>query len=79
LLILQIERPSFAPIAAVISLGLAVGERGRRAVELVIGVAFGVAIGDLLVSAVGVGAVQSAILVALAMVVAVFFGRGSSA
>ena len=79
MLILQIERPSFAPIAAVISLGLAVGERGRRAVELAIGVAFGVAIGDLLVSAVGVGAGQSAILVALAMVVAVFFGRGSSA
>jgi uncharacterized membrane protein YgaE (UPF0421/DUF939 family) len=76
LVILQIERPSFAPIAAVISLGLAVGERGRRAVELAIGVAFGVAIGDLLVSLVGVGPVQSAILVALAMVVAVFFGRG---
>src|SRR3712207_2884969 len=76
LLILGIERPSFAPIAAVISLGLAVGERGRRVVELAVGVAFGVAIGDLLVSVVGVGAVQSAILVALAMVVAVFFGRG---
>jgi len=76
LLILQIERPSFAPIAAVISLGLAVGERSRRAVELAIGVAFGVAIGDLLVSVVGVGPVQGAILVALAMVVAVFFGRG---
>ena len=31
LLILGHERPEFAPIAAVISLGLAVGERGRRA------------------------------------------------
>jgi uncharacterized membrane protein YgaE (UPF0421/DUF939 family) len=76
LVILQIERPSFAPIAAVVSLGLAVGERGRRAVELAIGVAFGVAIGDLLVSLVGVGPVQGAILVALAMVVAVFIGGG---
>jgi len=76
LVILQIERPSFAPIAAVVSLGLAVGERGRRAVELAIGVAFGVAIGDLLVSLVGVGPVQGAILVALTMVVVVFIGRG---
>ncbi len=58
-LILGLERPTFAPIAAVIALGLAVGERGRRAVELTLGVAFGVAIADLLVSVVGVGAVQA--------------------
>src|SRR5215204_3745177 len=75
-LILGNERPEFAPIAAVISLGLAVGQRGRRVVELTLGVALGVAIADLLVSVIGVGAVQSAILVALAMVVAVFVGRG---
>ena len=76
LLILGTDRPSFAPIAAVISLGLAVGERGRRVVELTIGVAFGVAIGDLFVSAIGVGPVQGAIVVFLAMVAAVFIGRG---
>ena len=75
-LILGNERPEFAPIAAVISLGLAVGQRGRRVVELTLGVALGVAIADLLVSVIGVGAVQSAILVALAMIVAVFVGRG---
>jgi uncharacterized membrane protein YgaE (UPF0421/DUF939 family) len=75
-LILGNERPEFAPIAAVISLGLAVGQRGRRVVKLTLGVALGVAIADLLVSAIGVGAVQSAILVALAMIVAVFVGRG---
>ncbi len=75
-LILGMDRPTFAPIAAVISLGLAVGERGRRAIELTIGVAFGVAIADLLVSFLGVGAVQGGILVVLAMVVAVFLGRG---
>jgi uncharacterized membrane protein YgaE (UPF0421/DUF939 family) len=33
-LILGVDRPTFAPIAAVIALGLAVGERARRAVEL---------------------------------------------
>jgi len=58
-LILGLERPTFAPIAAVISLGLAVDERGRRTLELTLGVAFGVVLADLLVSVVGVGAVQA--------------------
>ncbi len=40
-LILGVYRPTFAPIAAVICLGLAVGERVRRTVELTLGVAFG--------------------------------------
>ena len=38
-LVLGHERPFFAAIAAVISLGLAVGQEGRRAAELVFGVA----------------------------------------
>jgi uncharacterized membrane protein YccC len=75
-LILGREQPDFAPIAAVISLGLAVGQRGRRAVEVVLGVALGVAIADLLVLVIGIGAVQIAGVVALAMAAAVFFGRG---
>jgi hypothetical protein len=75
-LILGQERPTFAPIAAVIALGLAVGERARRAVELTIGVAFGVALADLLVSLVGVGAVQAGAVVVLAMGLAVFLGGG---
>ncbi len=75
-LLLGLEEPTFAPIAAVISLGLAIGERGRRVVELTFGVAFGVVIADFLVSAIGVGAVQGGILVVLAMSAAVFFGRG---
>ncbi len=74
--LLGLDRPTFAPIAAVISLGLAVGERGRRAVELTIGVAFGVAIADLLVSFLGVGAIQGGSVVVLAMILAVFLGRG---
>ncbi|HEY4573263.1 MAG TPA: FUSC family protein [Thermoanaerobaculia bacterium] len=75
-LVLGVDRPTFAPIAAVISLGLAVGERGRRAVELTLGVAFGVALADLLVSVVGVGAVQAGAVVLLAMGLAVFLGGG---
>ena len=73
-LLLGLDQPTFAPIAAVISLGLAVGERGRRAVELTLGVAFGILIADLLVSILGVGAVQAGIVVALAMTVAAFLG-----
>jgi hypothetical protein len=73
-LLLGVDRPTFAPIAAVISLGLAVGERGRRAVELTLGVAFGILIADFLVSFLGVGAVQAGIVVALAMTVAAFLG-----
>jgi uncharacterized membrane protein YgaE (UPF0421/DUF939 family) len=65
----------------VIALGLAVGERGRRAVELTLGVAFGVAIADLpiadlLVSAAGVGALQAGVFVALMTTVAVLFLGG---
>jgi hypothetical protein len=75
-LILGVDRPTFAPIAAVISLGLAVGERARRAVELTLGVAFGVVLADLLVSVVGVGAVQAGAVVVLAMGLAVFLGGG---
>lgn len=75
-LLLGIDRPTFAPIAAVIALGLAVGERTRRAVELTLAVAFGVAMADLLLSVVGVGALQAGVFVVLAMAVAVFLGGG---
>lgn len=73
-LLLGLDRPTFAPIAAVISLGLAVGQRGRRAVEITLGVAFGILIADILVSILGVGAVQAGLVVALAMTVAAFLG-----
>ncbi len=65
-------RPFFAPIAAVISLGLALGSRLRRVAELVVGVSLGVLVGDLLISQIGSGAWQIALVVALAMALAVF-------
>ena len=74
--ILGLERPTFAPIAAVIILGLAVGERTRRAIELTLAVAIGVAMADLLLSVVGVGALQAGLFVVLAMAVAVVLGGG---
>ncbi|MFE0749179.1 aromatic acid exporter family protein [Gordonia sp. NPDC058843] len=68
--------PFFAPIAAVISLGLSLGQRWRRAAELVGGVAIGILVGDLFISLVGEGAWQIMIVVALAMTVAVFLDDG---
>jgi uncharacterized membrane protein YgaE (UPF0421/DUF939 family) len=68
--------PFFAPVSAIITLGLTVSQRGRRAVELAVGVALGIAVGDLLVLAIGVGAAQLALVVMLAIAVALFFGSG---
>ncbi|WP_420541855.1 FUSC family protein [Rubrobacter calidifluminis] len=65
----------FAPVAAVVSLGITLGQRGRRAVELTLGVAVGLVVADLLVLAIGVGAAQIGVVVALAMVAAMFFGE----
>jgi hypothetical protein len=67
-------RPFFAPIAATIALGLALAQRGRRAVELVAGVTLGIVVGDLLVRAVGTGPAQIGVFVALAMTAAILLG-----
>ena len=69
------EQPFFAPIAAVISLGLTLGQRGRRAVEVVFGVAIGLMVADLIVHLIGVGAAQIGVVVALAMVAVVLFSE----
>jgi uncharacterized membrane protein YgaE (UPF0421/DUF939 family) len=71
------RQPFFAPIAATIALGLAPGRRSRRAVEMAVGVAFGIAIGDLLVRQIGSGAIQIAIVVAVAMTGAILAGGGA--
>jgi uncharacterized membrane protein YgaE (UPF0421/DUF939 family) len=70
------SRPFFAPIAAVLSLGLSLGQRWRRAVEMVGGVTVGIGVGDLIISVIGTGAWQITVVVALAMTVAVSLDRG---
>ncbi|MDX5894665.1 FUSC family protein [Rubrobacter radiotolerans] len=67
------EQPFFAPIAAVISLSITLGERGRRTVQLVFGVAIGLLLADLLVLALGTGPARIGLVVLIAMVAAVFF------
>ncbi len=68
--------PFFAPIAAIISLGLSLSKRWRRSIELVGGVTIGVLIGDLLTHSVGMGAWQIAAAVLVAMTIAVFLDNG---
>jgi len=66
----------FAPVAAVIALGLSPGGRTRRAVEMVIGVAVGIAVGELLIAAIGTGNAQVGLVVGLAMTAAILLGGG---
>jgi uncharacterized membrane protein YgaE (UPF0421/DUF939 family) len=69
------EQPFFAPVAAVVTLSLAPGERGRRALEVALGVVVGLVVADLIVLAIGVGAAQIAVVVATAMAAAVLIGE----
>jgi uncharacterized membrane protein YgaE (UPF0421/DUF939 family) len=69
-------RPFFAPISAVITLGLTVGERRRRAAEIAIGVAVGILIADALVQAIGTGTWQIGVITGLAMTAATLVGGG---
>ncbi|MBF4479446.1 Uncharacterized membrane protein YgaE, UPF0421/DUF939 family [Rhodococcus rhodochrous J3] len=70
------QQPFFAPIAAVVSLGLGLGARLRRSVELVCGVTVGIGVGDLLVSLIGSGPWQIALVVTIAMSTAVALNSG---
>jgi uncharacterized membrane protein YccC len=60
----------------VITLGLTVGERRRRALELAIGVSVGIAIADLLVAGIGTGTWQVGVVTGLAMLAATLVGSG---
>jgi uncharacterized membrane protein YgaE (UPF0421/DUF939 family) len=75
-LLLPSERPAFASIAAVICVGVTVGQRRRRAIELLGGVVLGITVASLLLYAIGDGPLQIALLVVLAMSAALLFGGG---
>ena len=70
------DQAFFAPISALITLGLTVGERRRRAVEIAIGVAVGIAVADALVALIGTGTWQVGVVTGLAMVGATIVGGG---
>jgi uncharacterized membrane protein YgaE (UPF0421/DUF939 family) len=70
------SRAFFAPIAAVIALGVGVANRPRRVVELTLGVAVGIGVGDVLVWGIGSGPWQLGLFVFLAMASAILLGGG---
>ncbi len=72
--VLEHPRPFFAPISAAIVLVAGSGQRWRRAAEMVLGVALGIAVGDALIMVIGVGSVQIAAVVILAMLMTIFLG-----
>jgi uncharacterized membrane protein YgaE (UPF0421/DUF939 family) len=70
------NKPVFASIAAVISLGVSYQQRGRRAIELVGGVVVGLSVADVIVHAIGTGPLQIGLMIVLAMGSAVVLGGG---
>jgi uncharacterized membrane protein YgaE (UPF0421/DUF939 family) len=71
------DQPFFAPVSAVITLGLTIGEQRKRALEIAAGVAVGIAIADALVALIGTGAWQIGVVVGLAMLGATLVGGGT--
>ena len=67
-------RPIFAPVAGLIAVSTTLGQRRRYAIEMVIGIAVGVGIADVLFVLIGGGTVQIAAIVAGAMAAAVALG-----
>jgi uncharacterized membrane protein YgaE (UPF0421/DUF939 family) len=64
-------RAFFAPVAAIVSLGLSYGQRLRRVGEVTVGVAVGVAVADIFVRIAGTGIWQVTVVVLASMTVAV--------
>ncbi len=69
-------QPFFAPVAAIVSLGLSYRQRLQRVAEVTVGVALGVLIGDLFVQVFGTGPLQVLVVVAVAMVLALLLDAG---
>ncbi|MDC5695832.1 FUSC family protein [Intrasporangium calvum] len=74
--VLAHQTPFFAPIVAVVCLGISYGQRLRRVVEVAVGVAVGVFTADLFVSVAGSGGWQIAVVVMVAMSLALLVGGG---
>lgn len=68
------EHGIFGPIGALYALSLAPGRPSRRVLEAALGAALGVAVGDLLIGAIGVGPVQVGLVATLAMGAAILLG-----
>lgn len=74
--VFDVAVPLFAPVSAMICLGMTYGQRLRRAVEITVGVAVGVFVGELFVLWFGMGPWQVVAIVAVAMGIASTLGGG---
>ncbi len=68
--------PLFAPVAAMLCLGMSHGQRLRRALEVTVGVAVGAFIGETFVHLFGIGTWQVVAIVAVGMSIATLLGAG---
>jgi uncharacterized membrane protein YgaE (UPF0421/DUF939 family) len=75
--LLHHSRPFFAPVTAIVSLGMSFGQRLRRVTEVMIGVAVGVFTGDVFVHFFGSGTWQIVVVVVIAMSIAAVLGAGT--
>ncbi len=69
-------QPFFAPIAAAIALGATARQRGRRALQMILGVCLGIAIGEGLHEWLGTDALSIGVVTFMTMNVAVALGWG---
>ena len=69
-------QPFFAPVAAILALSVSIGQRGRRAIEMMVGVVVGILIADLVIALAGGGVWQIGVAVGLSMTAAVILGGG---
>ncbi|MEU1810758.1 FUSC family protein [Micromonospora sp. WMMD1076] len=65
--LLNNPQPLFAPAASIGTIAAALGNRIRRAAELIAGVIVGVAVGQVIVDLVGTGPIQTGVIVAFAI------------
>ncbi|BBX60933.1 hypothetical protein MSAS_01070 [Mycobacterium saskatchewanense] len=69
-------QPFFAPIAAAVSLSISNVLRAQRAIQMMIGVTVGIAVGTLVQAVFGPGSLAIGVAALLALCVAVFIGHG---
>jgi uncharacterized membrane protein YgaE (UPF0421/DUF939 family) len=75
-LVLHHPAPFFASVAAIVGLGVSYAQRLRRVLEIALGVAIGVGLGDLLVRVIGRGAWQLGLVVLIAMTAVLLLDGG---
>lgn len=68
-------QPFFAPIAAILIMGLSGGSRLTRAFEMSIGVSVSVAVGDVLVELIGTGPWQMTLIIGAALIFGSFMSK----